>query len=89
MDVAIAGGHGKIGLQLGRLLAGRGDRVRGLVRNPEQADDLVAGGIEPVLCDLEGEHDVAAAVRGGPGGERSPLRHGQRDGRRRPAGRGR
>jgi len=64
MDVAIAGGHGKIGLQLGRLLAGRGDRVRGLVRNPEQADDLVAGGIEPVLCDLEGEHDVAAAVRG-------------------------
>jgi uncharacterized protein YbjT (DUF2867 family) len=64
MDVAIAGGHGKIGLQLGKLLAERGDRARGLIRKPEQADDLVEGGIEPVLCDLEGEGDVAAAIRG-------------------------
>lgn len=64
MDVAIAGGHGKIGLQLGKLLAERGDRVGGLIRKPEQADDLVEGGIEPVLCDLEEEADVAAAIRG-------------------------
>lgn len=64
MDVVIAGGHGKIGLQLGKLLAERGDRVRGLIRKPEQADDLVEGDIEPVLCDLEGDGDVATAVRG-------------------------
>jgi uncharacterized protein YbjT (DUF2867 family) len=64
MDVVIAGGHGKIGLQLGRLLAERGDRVRGLIRKPEQADDLVEGGIEPVLCDLEAEGDLGAKVRG-------------------------
>ena len=64
MDVAIAGGHGKIGLQLGKLLAEGGDRVRGLIRKPEQADDLVEGGIEPVLCDLEQDGDVAAAIRG-------------------------
>jgi nucleoside-diphosphate-sugar epimerase len=64
MEVAIAGGHGKIGLQLGRLLAERGDRVRGLIRKPEQADDLVEAGVEPVLCDLEGEGDVTAAIRG-------------------------
>jgi nucleoside-diphosphate-sugar epimerase len=64
MDVAIAGGHGKIGLQLGKLLAERGDRVRGLIRKPEQADDLVEGGVEPVLCDLESEDDVAAAIAG-------------------------
>ncbi len=64
MDVAIAGGHGKIGLQLGKLLAERGDRVRGLIRKPEQADDLVEGGVEPVLCDLEGDGDVAAAIHG-------------------------
>jgi nucleoside-diphosphate-sugar epimerase len=64
MDVVIAGGHGKIGLMLGRLLAERGDRVRGLIRKPEQADDLVEGGIEPVLCDLEAESDVAAKVQG-------------------------
>ncbi|HEX4305742.1 MAG TPA: SDR family oxidoreductase [Solirubrobacterales bacterium] len=62
--VAIAGGHGKIAMLLGRALAGRGDTVRGLIRNPDQADDLRAAGIEPVVCDLEGDGDVAAAVRG-------------------------
>jgi nucleoside-diphosphate-sugar epimerase len=64
MDVVIAGGHGKIGLQLGKLLAEGGDRVRGLIRKSEQADDLVEGGVEPVLCDLEGDADVAAAIHG-------------------------
>lgn len=64
MDVVIAGGHGKIGLQLGKLLAERGDRVRGLIRRPEQADDLVEGGVEPVLCDLEAGADVAGAIEG-------------------------
>jgi len=62
--VAIAGGHGKIGMLLGQLLVARGDTVRGLIRKPEQEDDLRAVGIEPVLCDLEGDGDVAAAVRG-------------------------
>ena len=62
--VAIAGGHGKIALLLGRLLAERGDTVRGLIRNPAQEDDLRAAGIEPVICDLENEGDVAGAVRG-------------------------
>jgi len=66
MDVVIAGGHGKIGLMLGRLLAERGDSVRGLIRDPGQSEDLRAGGVEPVLCDLEqaGGEEVAAAVRG-------------------------
>ena len=63
MDVAIAGGHGKIATQLGRILSARGHRVRGLIRDPEQADDLLACGMEPVLCDLEGDDDVAEAVR--------------------------
>jgi uncharacterized protein YbjT (DUF2867 family) len=49
---------------LGQLLAERGDTVRGLIRNPAQEDDLRAVGIEPVICDLEGDGDVAAAVRG-------------------------
>jgi nucleoside-diphosphate-sugar epimerase len=62
--VAIAGGHGKIAMLLGALLAGRGDTPRGLIRNPDQEGDLRAAGIEPVLCDLEGDGDVAAAVRG-------------------------
>lgn len=62
--VAIAGGHGKIAMLLGGLLAERGDTVRGLIRNPDQEGDLRAAGIEPVLCDLEGDGDVAAAIRG-------------------------
>jgi uncharacterized protein YbjT (DUF2867 family) len=62
--IAIAGGHGKIALILGRLPAERGDTVRGLIRNPDQADDLRAAGIEPVICDLESGSDVASAVRG-------------------------
>ena len=62
--MAIAGGHGKIALLLGQMLAERGDAVRGLIRNPDQEGDLRAVGIEPVICDLENEGDVASAVRG-------------------------
>jgi uncharacterized protein YbjT (DUF2867 family) len=62
--VAIAGGHGKIAMLLGALLAERGDNACGLIRNPDQEGDLRAAGIEPVICDLESESDVAAAVRG-------------------------
>jgi uncharacterized protein YbjT (DUF2867 family) len=62
--IAIAGGHGKIAMILGGLLVARGDSVRGLIRNPDQEGDLRAAGIEPVVCDLEGDGDVAAAIRG-------------------------
>jgi uncharacterized protein YbjT (DUF2867 family) len=66
MDVAIAGGHGKVARRLAGLLVQRGDRVRGLIRKPEHADDLRADGSEPVLCDLEvvGADEVAAAIEG-------------------------
>jgi uncharacterized protein YbjT (DUF2867 family) len=53
MDIVIAGGHGKVALHLERLLAAEGHRVRGLIRNPDHADDLRAAGAEPVVCDLE------------------------------------
>jgi uncharacterized protein YbjT (DUF2867 family) len=62
MDVAIAGGHGRIGLRLGAMLVERGHRVRGMIRHPAQAEDLRAAGVEPVVCDLEGDDDVSAAV---------------------------
>jgi len=65
MDVAVVGGHGQIALKLERLLADRGDRARGLIRNPDHAADLEAVGAEPVLCDIEDpDADVAAAVAG-------------------------
>jgi uncharacterized protein YbjT (DUF2867 family) len=64
MDVVVAGGHGKVALRLLRLLAERGDRARGLIRNRDHAADLEAAGAEPVLCDLEQEDDVAPHVEG-------------------------
>jgi uncharacterized protein YbjT (DUF2867 family) len=62
--VVVAGGHGKVGLRLLRLLAARGDRARGLVRRPGHAGELEEIGAEPVLCDLESEDDVARCVEG-------------------------
>jgi uncharacterized protein YbjT (DUF2867 family) len=66
MDVVVAGGHGKVGRRLARLLVARGDRVRGLIRNPAHEDDLRADGSEPVLCDLEqaGVEEIAAVIAG-------------------------
>jgi uncharacterized protein YbjT (DUF2867 family) len=64
VDVVVAGGHGKIGCRLLRLLAERGDRARGLIRNPEHVADLEAVGAEPVLCDMEAEDDFAPFVEG-------------------------
>jgi uncharacterized protein YbjT (DUF2867 family) len=64
MNVVVAGGHGKVALRLLRRLAERGDRARGLIRNPDHAADLEAAGAEPVLSDLEQEDDVAHHVEG-------------------------
>jgi uncharacterized protein YbjT (DUF2867 family) len=64
MNVLVAGGHGKIGLRLLRLLADRGDVARGLIRNPDHAGDLERIGAEPVICDLEATDDIAAEVEG-------------------------
>lgn len=64
MDVVIAGGHGQIALRLARLLSGRGDQVRGLVRKREQFEDVSAAGAEPVLADLEDDVDLGPAVQG-------------------------
>jgi nucleoside-diphosphate-sugar epimerase len=66
MKVAIAGGHGKIALQLARQLSSRGDSVIGLIRNPDHEADVRAAGASPVLCDLESApvEEVAAALNG-------------------------
>ena len=64
MDVVVAGGHGKVGLQLLRLLAAGGDRARGLIRNPEHEADLREVGAEPVLCDIEALDDISGCCEG-------------------------
>ena len=63
LEVLVAGGHGHVALRLLRRLAERGDVARGLIRNPDHADDLERLGARPVLADLEHE-DITAAVAG-------------------------
>ncbi len=69
MRIVIAGAHGQIARRLGRLLAGRGDTVVGLIRNPDQTADLTDDGVEPVVLDLESAsvEEVTDAVRGADG----------------------
>jgi nucleoside-diphosphate-sugar epimerase len=79
MRVAIAGGHGKIALQMERLLSEAGHEAVGIIRNPDQAADLlVVGGIplvidlehtdvETVATDLVGVDAVVFAAGAGPG----------------------
>ena len=64
VDVVVAGGHGKVGLRLLRLLVERGDRARGIIRDAGQAADLEEAGADPVVCDLETEEDVAHCAEG-------------------------
>ncbi|MFF4082594.1 NAD(P)H-binding protein [Streptomyces sp. NPDC087218] len=54
MHVVVAGGHGRVALAVSGLGAARGWQVTGLIRRPEQADDVRAAGADPVLLDLAG-----------------------------------
>lgn len=63
MRVVIAGGHGKIALRLATLLAGRGDEVVGVVRNPDHLGDVEVTGASAVVLDLE---SATAAELAGP-----------------------
>lgn len=64
MDVVVAGGHGQIALRLLRLLADRGDRARGIVRNPAHVPDLEQAGAQAIVLDMEAEDDLSPAVQG-------------------------
>src|SRR5215213_9654976 len=64
MDVAIAGGHGKVALRLAALLAARGDQVRSIVRNPDHVADVEARGVAKHVA---GADAVVFAAGAGPG----------------------
>jgi uncharacterized protein YbjT (DUF2867 family) len=64
MDVVVAGGHGMVGMRLLRLLADRGHRARGLIRNPAHVVELANVGAEAVVCDLEALDDISGCCRG-------------------------
>ncbi|MFE6100743.1 NAD(P)H-binding protein [Streptomyces laurentii] len=66
MRVVIAGGHGQIARRLERLLTAGGHEPVGIVRRPEQAEDLRKDGADAVVLDLESATvgEVAEALRG-------------------------
>jgi nucleoside-diphosphate-sugar epimerase len=53
MRIVIAGGHGKIALELSRQLTAAGHEPSGIIRNPDHASDLEAVGAVPIVLDLE------------------------------------
>ncbi|MCL2543558.1 MAG: NAD(P)H-binding protein [Nocardioidaceae bacterium] len=61
-DVVILGGHGKVALRLAPLLVRLGDRVTGVVRNPDHQADVAAVGATPVVADVE-SLDVAGLAK--------------------------
>ncbi len=64
--VIVVGGHGKVALELSRILTERGDEVSSVFRNPEHADDVAATGAEPLVADVESlDTDALAALLAG------------------------
>jgi uncharacterized protein YbjT (DUF2867 family) len=51
--IIVFGGHGKVALQLSRILTERGDEVTSVFRNPDHSDDVAATGAKPVVTDIE------------------------------------
>ncbi len=57
--IIVIGGHGKIPLQLARILTARGDQVSSVFRNPDHAGEVAATGATPITADIE-QLDTAA-----------------------------
>jgi uncharacterized protein YbjT (DUF2867 family) len=51
--IIVFGGHGKVALQLARILTDRGDEVSSVFRNPDHSDEVAATGAKPVVADIE------------------------------------
>jgi dihydroflavonol-4-reductase len=64
MRVFMTGGAGFIGQAVARRLAARGDRVTAVVRDPDQAHDLAALGVELRQGDLSRIAAIVDAMRG-------------------------
>ncbi|BBZ41092.1 SDR family oxidoreductase [Mycobacterium conspicuum] len=51
--VVIIGGHGKVALQVARILSERGDAVSSVFRNRDHSDEVAATGASPLVADIE------------------------------------
>ena len=58
-EITIIGGHGKVALQLSRLLSTQGDTVNAVIRKREQSQNVENTGATPVVADVQ-ELDVQA-----------------------------
>jgi dihydroflavonol-4-reductase len=64
MRVLVTGATGKIGHAIASALLERGDQVRGLVRDPGRAAEILPAGVEPRRGDATDSGSLAAAVEG-------------------------
>src|SRR5271166_4208568 len=62
--VFVTGGTGLTGANVCEQLVGRGDRVRALVRKPDDAEVLGAMGVELIQGDIADAGDVLVAAKG-------------------------
>ncbi|MCY0903926.1 SDR family oxidoreductase [Arthrobacter sp. H14-L1] len=64
--IAIIGGHGKVALELARILTSTGHQVSSLFRNPDHAAEVSASGATPVVADIEhlSTPELASRIRG-------------------------
>ncbi len=78
--IAVIGGHGKVALQLARILTERDEEVTSVFRNPDHSEDVVATGARPVVADIEAldtdalaellsGHDAVVFTAGAGGGD--------------------
>lgn len=58
--IAIIGGHGKVALELSRILSEEGTDVTSFIRNPDHGTDVAATGATPVVLDVE--HSTTAEI---------------------------
>ena len=63
--IGIIGGHGKVALELSRILSGEGMDVTSFIRNPDHREDVAATGATPVVLDIEPSTtaEIAEALR--------------------------
>ncbi|GAB3539375.1 SDR family oxidoreductase [Arthrobacter tecti] len=64
--IAIIGGHGKVALQLARILTGGGHEVSSIFRNPDHWADVESTGAQPAVADVTqlSASELADVLRG-------------------------